>query len=82
MAQFVKRLPHKWENLSLIPRNHLKKLDLVVCAGNPALRKWRQVGVWASLASQPRQISNLQANERPCLKKKKKNQVDGMSEQY
>lgn len=70
-AQFVKQLPQKQEVLSLITRSHLKKLDLVVCASNPAHRKWRQVDVWASLASQPSQISKLQANKRPCLKKKK-----------
>lgn len=36
----------------------------------PALRKWRQVDVWASLTSQHSQISKLQTNKRPCLKKK------------
>lgn len=52
MAQFVKRLPHKQENLSFIPRNHLKKLDLVVCAGNPSTWKVEE-GRCLGLTGQP-----------------------------
>lgn len=41
------------EDLSSVPRAHVTMLCVVVCAHNPATRKWRQVGGSLGLTRQP-----------------------------
>lgn len=48
----VKNVPDiHYEDLNLIPRTHVKKLDMVINDCNPNLGTWRQVNLWSSLAS-------------------------------
>lgn len=39
----VKRLPHKYENMSLISRTHAKRPGVVVYARNPSIGEVRQI---------------------------------------
>lgn len=66
----MKCLPYKSEDLSLIPRSHVKKnLDVVarVCNHSPGEE---ETDAWSSLASLPHLFDeSQQVSERPYLKK-------------
>lgn len=68
----MKCLPYKSEDLSLIPRSHVKKnLDVVarVCNHSPGEE---ETDAWSSLASLPHLFDeSQQVSERPYLKKTK-----------
>ena len=68
IAQLIKCLLYKLENLSRIPKTHLTMPDAVVCPISP-LGRGRQADSWGSLGNQTNPIGRLQINERPCLKK-------------
>lgn len=58
MAQSVKRLPSKYEDLSPVPRSHVKKADGGPWPHNP----------WGLLTIQSNLIGELQAKKRLFLK--------------
>lgn len=67
MAQFMKCLPYKHEDLSSMPRTLKKKLGIA--------SRWLESHHWEGgpstlLASQPGLIDELEANKRPCLKQR------------
>lgn len=59
MAQLIKRLPHKHEELNCIPRIHEKGLGRWQELGTPALRKQRQEKHGGLLDSQLNLIGEL-----------------------
>lgn len=59
MAHFIKRLPHKHEELNWIPRIPEKGLGRWRELGTPALRKQRQEAHGGLLASQLNRIGEL-----------------------
>lgn len=70
MALSATRLPCKCEDLSLIPRTHVKMLGQVAASFSPSagigdLKTRRPLGL---LASKPSLFGELQSNEKPCLK--------------
>lgn len=68
IAQLIKCLLYKLENLSRIPKTHLTMPDATVCTISP-LGRGRQADSWGSLDNQTNPIGRLQINERPYLKK-------------
>jgi hypothetical protein len=69
MAQPEKCLLCKPEQRSLIPKNHIKMLGIVVhCV--PCNKKEETRSQYGTLAYQPSRISELQANKRQSQRKK------------
>lgn len=66
MAQLVKSLPCKGEDLSFILRTHVTCPMCVLMS--PAQESCRNADRWGSLASQSSLLDEFQVNERPCLK--------------
>lgn len=60
MAQLVKCLPHKHEELTLIPRTHTEKPCGTVPPAIPVLGKWRRQDSWDLPATQSISVSELQ----------------------
>lgn len=68
MAPSAKHLPFKHKELGSFPIIRIRTVSLVWCCplAFPEMERWREEGL---RASQPRLASELQANDRPCLKK-------------
>lgn len=66
ITQSVNYLPWKQEDLSLIPRTHIKKV-CVVHIYSPRLGRWRSLEPWGSLLSPPNWRKT--PSERLCLQK-------------
>lgn len=58
IAQLMKGLAYEHEDLSLIPRNHVK--NMAICPCNPSSREWRQEDSYDSLSSQPSLLCDFQ----------------------
>lgn len=72
MAQLVKCLLCKHEDLSLISNTHIKSwvvAEFIILL----LERWRQKDPWSLLTRQPSLKGTLGPNERPCLKENKTN---------